>query len=357
MDRDSLTAYLQRDFPGFRVVAIEPLAPDATRDGATAKAAGYGEPHRLRLVGPHDRPLDLVWRVATPNELGHDRRADRAAESLLAYDDFAVIPEHVAALDLGAACHGGRLVSIRDYDHLFVITPYAAGTPYAAELRELARAGAATDRDRGRVDVLARYLADLHQPMEGAAHYRRAVRDLVGSGEGIYGVVDAYPDDVPAASRDRLAGIERRCAAWRWTLRSREGRLCRTHGDFHPFNILFDGDRLALLDASRGTGGDPADDVTALAVNYVLFALDTPGAWAGLGPLWHQLWSTYIERRHDSELTKVAPPFFAWRALVVCNPTFYPNLSPRSRAALLDLAERALDEHVLEPGWADELFA
>src|SRR5688572_17375105 len=125
MDRDSLTAYLQRDFPGFRVVAIEPLAPDATRDGATAKAAGYGEPQRLRLVGPHDRPLDLVWRVATPNELGHDRRADRAAESLLAYNDVGGIPERVGGLDLGGGCHGGLVGSRRGYHRPLASTPSA----------------------------------------------------------------------------------------------------------------------------------------------------------------------------------------------------------------------------------------
>jgi len=32
----------------------------------------------------------------------HDRRADRAAQALLAFDDFAAIPHHIAALDVGA---------------------------------------------------------------------------------------------------------------------------------------------------------------------------------------------------------------------------------------------------------------
>ena len=90
-------------------------------------------------------------------------------------------------------------------------------------------------------------------PEEGASRCARSTIlpvSLVGSGEGIYGVVDHYPADVPGAPWTRLASIERRCAEWRWRLREHEGRLCRTHGDFHPFNILFDGDKLVLLDAS-----------------------------------------------------------------------------------------------------------
>ena len=86
--------------------------------------------------------------------------------------------------------------------------------------------------------------------------------------------------------------VDVRRVDWRWRLRDRGARLARNHGDFHPFNLLFDaGGALRLLDASRGCVGEPADDLTALAVNYVFFAIDHPGAWrAGLGELWHRLW-------------------------------------------------------------------
>src|SRR5204862_237988 len=110
------------------------------------------------------------------------------------------------------------------------------------------------------------------------------------------------------APLERLHAIERRCVEWRWRLREHEGRLCRTHGDFHPFNIVFDGDQLNVLDASRGTCGDPADDVTALAINYLLFALQTAGSWRALAPLWRRFWSTYLGERPDPSLVQVAPP-------------------------------------------------
>ena len=189
--------------------------------------------------------------------------------------------------------------------------------------------------------------------------YRRAIRDLIGTGEGVYGIIDGYPAEVPGASAQRLRGIEQQCASWRWRLREREARLCRTHGDFHPFNVVFGpGTELTMLDASRGGCGDPVDDLTAMAVNFILFAIDRPDAWAdGLGVLWRRWWARYLALRVDPELLCAAPPFFAWRALVVANPVFYPNLSGRGRDRLLGFAEDLLEAATLDPRAAEDLFA
>ena len=251
-----------------------------------------------------------------------------------------------------------RLRSIREGVEPYLLTAFARGSIYAEDLRRIARDGAATELDVARAGALARYLARLHTPIDDAAAYRRAIRDLIGHGEGIYGIVDGYPADVPGAPAERIAAIERKCAEWRWRLRGHEGRLVRTHGDFHPFNVVFQGGAdFTALDASRGGRGDSADDLTAMAINYVLFALDAPEAWRrGLGPLWHELWRTYAGERSDSSLLSCAPPFFAWRALVVCNPRFYPELSEAGRATLLGLVEGALDAKHLNAAWADELF-
>lgn len=358
-----LREHLARLYPGATIVAIEPLGPDPgatadrkSGDASTTKAAGYGLPVRVELRdGAATR--QLVWRVASANEFGHDRRADRAAVMIQAFEDFARIPQHVEAVDLGVV-RGGELVSTRDAAEHYLITSYAPGTIYAHDLRRIATERSATPRDVDRVDALARYLAALHTPIAPpGTRYRRAIRDLVGSGEGIFGIIDGYPADVPGAPADRLEAIEARCAEWRWRLRGRDARLTRTHGDFHPFNIVFDGDAPTLLDASRGGCGDPADDVTALAINFVLFALDAPGAWhRGLGVLWRQLWPRYLAARPDDDLLAVAPPFLAWRALVVANPVFYPGMTAAARDKLLGFAEDVLDEHALDPAWAEELF-
>jgi len=352
-------ALVRRLVPGGTLVSVEPLSPDAgATANATGKAAGYGEPVRLVTADREGRPHQFVFRVAGANEFGHDRRSDRAAETLLAYDGFSEIPNHVVPVDVGAVHSSGRLVSLTDTRELYLVTTYAPGTVYADDLRRLARGEPVSEQDLQRLEALAVYLTDLHIPIANGEHrYRRAIRDLVGSGEGIFGIVDGYPADVPGAPLDRLLAIEASCASWRWRLRDRTDRLARTHGDFHPFNIVFDNLAPTFLDSSRGGCGDPADDITALAINFVLFAIDARESWkGGLGMLWQRWWQTCSALRPDPELLHVVPPFFAWRALVVCNPRFYPNLSAEARGALLELAERALDAGHLDPAWAENLF-
>jgi hypothetical protein len=351
-----LREHLARLLPGATIESIEPLGPDVGATAGTAKAAGYGLPVRITLLDRGER-RELVWRVASANQFGHDRRADRAAAMVQAFDDFARMPQHVRAIDLGVI-RDGELVSIHDATEHYLITTYAPGTIYAHDLRRIAAERIATPRDVARVDALARYLAALHVPISPpGARYRRAIRDLVGSGEGIFGIIDGYPPDVPGAPPERLQAIEARCAGWRWRLRGRDDRLCRTHGDFHPFNIVFDGDVPTLLDASRGGCGDPADDVTALAINFVVFALDAPAAWGhGLGVLWRHLWHRYLAERPDDELLAVAPPFLAWRALVIANPVFYPGMTESARDKLLGFASDVLDNHALDLAWAEDLF-
>lgn len=353
--------------PGARVVRIAPLGADHAAGEITEKGAGYGEPLRLTLEQPDGRVRELVFHTATADCFGHDRRADRAAEMLLAFDTFGNVPGQVAAVDVGAIGPGGALCSLRDHGELYLLTEFAPGELLAADLRRIAHEREATERDLGRCDLLVDHLLSLHrEPVPAGAIagigapavYARAIRDLVGAGEGIFGMVDGYPPGAPGVAPERLRALERRCCDQRWRLRDGHHRLARTHGDFHPFNIVFDGDRLALLDASRGCVGDPADDVTCLAINYVFFALEDRASWQrGLGVLWRRLWQRYLEGSGDRELLEVAPLFLAWRALVISNPRWYPTLPAACRDALLGLAERALDAGRLDPESAEALFA
>ncbi|HTM23282.1 MAG TPA: phosphotransferase [Kofleriaceae bacterium] len=356
---DALRRYLDERFPGSQVEGVWALGSDAAVDD-TAKRLGYGEPRRVRLRSADGQVRDLVFHMATPNAYGHDRRADRAADLILAYDTFPTIPRQVAALDLGIVTADGGLRSLADGGELFLVTEFATGRLYADDLRRIAATGRTSTHDHRRVEALASYLAGLHaERVDRPAAYVRSVRDVVGSGQGIFGIIDGYGDDVPGAPPERLHALQARCVDWRWRARGREARLARIHGDFHPFNILFDAeDRLTLLDASRGCLGDPADDVTALAVNHVFFAIGRPQAWRhGLGPLWHELWAGYLGLTRDAALLETAPLYLAWRLLVLCSPRWYPGLTTAARDALLGLAERALDAGRFDPESADALFA
>ena len=364
---EGLAALADRLFPGSLVVRAERLRPDASRSpsGEDEKALGYGEPIKVVVRDRDGGTHALVFRTQAANEYGHDRRADRVEGAILAYDLFAEIPGHVRALDVGLIARDGRLVSLRGAGEPYLVTDWVEGTLYAEDLRRVAREGVARAIDLARCEALAAWLAALHaRKLEDPVAWRRAVRDLLGHGEGIFGIVDGYPAGVPAAPPARLRALEERCLAWRWRLRGRPGRLARTHGDFHPFNVVFapgewDGaTRFTPLDASRGGKGDPADDLTAMSVNYVFFAAEHRASWArGLGPLWRAFWKRWLDETGDREALEVAPPFLAWRALVVSSPRFYPHLGAPARELLLRLAERALDAGRLDLDLPDELLA
>jgi hypothetical protein len=346
-------------FPGARVVDVQTLAPDRAGADATTKEAGYGLPRRIDIVDAAGARHAIVFRTQAANDFGHDRRSDRADGMLLAFDTFGHVPRHIRALDVGALTPDGDLLSVRKGREFYLITTYAPGRPYADDLRRIAKEGEARPLDLERCTALARYLVSLHAVRGGrAATYTRAIRDLIGHGEGIFGVIDGYPAGVPAASRERLRAIELRCVEWRWRLKGRPERMTPTHGDFHPFNVVFDeGTDFALLDASRGGAGDPADDVTSMAVNFPFFALDRPEAWrAGLRALWLRFWDTYLAGSGDGELLGCAAPFLAWRALVLANPSFYPHLAAPARDRLLGFVERVLDAPALDVAAADEMF-
>lgn len=348
--------------PHCHVETITPLGPDAAVEDAegTEKAIGYGVPLRIVLRGPEGERRELCLHTAKPDEFGHDRRADRAANMLLSYDTFGSIPNHTRALDVGAVTEDGRFISLREGGEFYLITEFVAGHVYAEDLRRVAHQAKLANHDEARARALASILAKIHADKHHApAIYRRSIRDLLGSGEGIFGLVDGYPDNVPMAPPERLLAIERRCLEWRFRLKQRGERLSRIHGDFHPFNILFgENDVPILLDTSRGSLGDPADDVMCLALNYVFFALEARASWGvAFGKLWKLFFDTYLEKTGDMGLFSVAPPFLAWRALVMANPRWYPSIRSTTRDILLRFVERTLEMNEFDPELAQELFS
>src|SRR6187402_2570948 len=343
---------------GAEILKVTALKSDTVEAMVTAKDTGYGAP--LRIDVRHEGALkSLVLHSATPNPFGHEYRANRAEEMLIAADTFGLVPRHTRVFDVGAF-RGEDFVSLRGTGEFYLLTEYAEGRPYAHDLRQIAESGALRPEDLQRSDALVHYLVGTHSiKLPDASLYTRSIRDLVGSGEGIFGIIDGYPAHADGSSREQLDAIESLCVGWRSRLKHRYPRLVRIHGDFHPFNVLFDErSQIHLLDASRGSAGDAADDVSAMAVNFLFFALDNPPSWqTAFQPLWRRFWAEYVEQSRDAELLEVVAPFLAWRCLVLASPVWYPHVPPTARSNLLDFVTHALRSRRFDPESARKIFA
>ncbi|MCB0061840.1 MAG: phosphotransferase [Caldilineaceae bacterium] len=324
------------------------------------KAFGYGNPlfvdfSHFHADGKSQRE-QVVLHTMAPERFGHERRADRAYNMILEFDTFNKLPHHAPSADMGAITHDGDLLSLGAADEFFHLSQYVPGTLYANDLMALLEGATMTAQDKNRVAILAEYLAEIHDKQSPNPHltkqlYCRTWRDLVGHGEGIMGMLDTYPADFAVATPARLAAIEASAVQWRWRLKGRSHRLRQVHGDFHPWNVLFEeNNHFFLLDRSRGEWGEPADDVSAMAINYLFFSLQREGAFTGpFADLFFHFWEGYFSRRDDQELLTVVPPFFVWRALVVAHPVWYPNLEPEVRAALFRFMEALLTSDRFDP--------
>jgi aminoglycoside phosphotransferase family enzyme len=164
------------------------------------------------------------------------------------------------------------------------------------------------------------------------------------------GILDSYPHPYALLPTETCEEIEQAAVAARWRLRGRTHRLSRTHGDFHPWNLLFrEATDFSVLDRSRGEWGEPADDVAALGINYLFYGLRarTPDPFEYL---FCTFLETYLRESHDQEVLQTLPPFLAFRALVIAHPLWYPELSQPLRVALIRFARCMMTDSLFDPG-------
>jgi hypothetical protein len=328
--------------------------------GSDVKRFGYGIPLAVRCrVGSATREL-VISRSKPVQGFGHDYAADRAWQALYAHVAYNDFPRHVRSLDVGFARASGELASAGDAQEFFQVVEKAAGQPYWRDLERLLD-GDLQEVDLARAETLARFLADVHRDKhDEPTLWQRRIRELVGHGECLMGILDSYPHPFAPLPREACEAIERAAVGWRWRLRERAGRLSRVHGDFHPWNLLFrDGTDFSVLDRSRGEWGEPADDVAALAINYLFFGLRRRVATGDVEPfltLFRVFLETYLKASGDGELCKVMPPFLAFRALVLANPRWYPTLPMAVRTALIRFARCMMDDCLFDPSDVTALF-
>jgi hypothetical protein len=357
IDRKQLEPYLSARYgASVKVLEIAPLGDTKPGPGAL-KGYGYGTPLRIDLA-VNGKKTSVVMSTVNPGGFGHQRMSDRAALLLWQHRGFNSLPRHVRSLDVGGFTPEGP-VSLAPVEELFLVTEFVTGTVYAEDLNRIKREGRRDELDLERADALARYLAGIHaDKREDPGMYERRTRELVGHNECLMGLTDSYPGDHPDVSPGTLIDIEKRCIDWRWRLKRFPHRLSRVHGDFHPFNLLFrEGRDFSVLDRSRGSYGEPADDLAALSVNYLFWGLLHKKRFAPpFRTLWDAFFQTYLEASGDEEALSILPPYLTWRLLVLASPVWYPDYEPAIRRALLRLARSVLDVEVFDPHTVDRLL-
>ncbi|MEW6116446.1 MAG: phosphotransferase [Nitrospirota bacterium] len=330
LNEDALKAYLRKEFSSSGAITIRKL-------GSGVQGAGF----LIEMAMP-EGTRSYVVKTLIPEGLGHDYPSDRAAVFLLDLDEYKNLPQHVKAIDVLAELEDGTVKSIGGGKEYYLLMERGEGRDYFTDLKDFSRKDRLDRDDIEKIRQMTSYLADIHaKKKESRSLYWRKIRDTIGHGECLMGVFDLYPDGT--LSYEEMAEIEKRCIDWRVRLKPKIHRLAQIHGDFHPGNIWFTTNDFILLDRSRGPWGDPADDVTALTINYIFFSLIAHGQVTG--PYYEALelfFNEYVRLSGDTEIYEVLAPFFAFRGAVVANPVFYPDVSGDARKKIFNFVNNVL---------------
>jgi len=350
---DSLREYLSNVYDG--KVEIRYVGKLGERERKPVeeelKGFGYGVPYLIEFL-VNGELRRVVLETVRPGGFGHEHFSDRARILLWQHSAFNKLPRHVRSIDVGAFTINGRLKSLGDCREFFILTELVEGTPYYRDLDQIKVRGDLNPLDRDRCRILAEYIAEVHGVKGGGPElYVRRIRELVGGGECIMGLTDSYPAGLSYISGEELCEIEKRCVDWRWRLKRFTHRCAQVHGDYHPWNILFRrGTDFTVLDRSRGEWGEPADDTSAMTINYLFYSLQAYGRLEGpFRELFHIFWETYLNETADEEMFRVIQPFYAWRGLVIASPIWYPTLPLNVRVKLFNFIRNVLEVEEFNP--------
>jgi hypothetical protein len=366
INEEALKAYLKKKFRDIIQVDIRKL-------GSGVQGSGF----LIEMKTPAGIRSYVVKSLLSEG-LGHDYPSDRASVFLLDLDEYKNLPRHVKAVDVLSEMEDGSIKSIGGGKEYYLLMERGVGRHYFNDLSEFVHKDRLEISDIEKIKAMTSYLAEIHSiKKDSKTLYWRKLRDTVGHGECLMGVFDTYPDGT--LSYDEITAIIKKSVDWIYKLKPGYKRLSEIHGDFHPGNIWFREVRsqksevsppthpspsrregkggvetselgiqidFILLDRSRGPWGEPADDVTALTINYIFFSIknhgDVRGAYLeGLNLFFDE----YIKASGDTEINEVVAPFFAFRGAVVANPVFYPEITSEQRKLIFRFVNNVLDDN------------
>jgi hypothetical protein len=368
INEEALKAYLKKEFKDIIQVDIRKL-------GSGVQGSGF-----LIEMKTLDGIRSYVVKTLLSEGLGHDYPSDRAAVFLLDLDEYKNLPRHVKAIDVLSEMEDGSIKSIGGGREYYLLMERGTGRHYFNDLTEFSHRDKLEIYDIEKIKAMTSYLAEIHSlKKESRTLYWRKLRDTVGHGECLMGVFDSYPDGT--LQYNKMAEIIKKSVDWIARLKPKFKRLSQIHGDFHPGNIWFnptpplpplakggsggveslarggEGKVLTpnselrtdidfiLLDRSRGPWGEPADDITALTINYIFFSIRHYASVKG--PYLEGLrlfFERYVNLTGDDELYSVVAPFYAFRGAVVANPVFYPDLTPEQRRLIFRFVNNVLED-------------
>lgn len=346
INEKALKAYLKKKFRGVTRIKIKKL-------GSGVHGAGF-----LIEIIKKKGTESYVVKTLMPEGFGHEYPSDRAGIFLLDLDEFNNLSKHVKAVDVLSELKDGSIKSIGGGKEYYLLMEKGEGRHYFNDLNEFTRKERLDASDIEKIKAMASYLAEIHSiKKDSKTLYWRKLRDTVGHGECLMGVFDTYPEG--SLSYNEMSGIIKKSVDWIYKLKPKHKRLSQIHGDFHPGNIWFrevKSEKLKvksdfiLLDRSRGPWGEPADDVTALAINYIFFSIkdynDIAGPYlAGLKLFFNE----YVRLSGDDKIYEVLAPFFAFRGAVVANPVFYPEVTAKQRKMIFRFVHNVLDSERFNP--------
>jgi aminoglycoside phosphotransferase (APT) family kinase protein len=323
----------------------------------------HGQGFRVDLITGKTTKRLILKALRGDIGLGHDYPSDRAAVLLLAKKSYNALPHHVKAIDVATIKRDDSIRTVEEGRDFFLVMEEAIGENYFRDMERMRGKVELDSHDRMRIKTMVKYLSDIHsikpvpsldeirgQGKRSRNLYLRKIRDIIGHGECLMGVLDTY-GDVTFTTPEEMAVIEKKCIEWRMRLKPKWKRLCQIHGDFHPGNIWFRSDNdFTVLDRSRGPWGDAADDITALSINYIFFSLNYYGRFGKpYDEALRLFYDEYIKITGDKELLEVVAPFYAFRGVVVANPLFYPKVRDENRRKILRFIRWVLNSERFNP--------